>query len=198
MPNMRLSLKAINDELQRLGSSAVLTKGEGYFYFQGGEATDWLDRSIRVATLHSLTLDQWMEQYRKLKAKNDALVKGNIASKDIAAHSSGPVASNPEENRQKTPNPGVGQGATWKRSGGRVPPKQQVKSELEPHLRLHHVPIFVRDRSEAYDSIWTNLDFVWSLTTVTVSVAASSLLPHPMARRCLRSLLPSPTLRNID
>jgi catechol 2,3-dioxygenase-like lactoylglutathione lyase family enzyme len=149
MPNMRLSLKAINDELQRLGSSAVLTKGEGYFYFQGGEATDWLDRSIRVATLHSLTLDQWMEQYRKLKAKNDALVKGNIASKDIAAHSSGPVASNPEENRQKTPNPGVGQGATWKRSGGRVPPKQQVKSELEPHLRLHHVPIFVRDQERS-------------------------------------------------
>jgi hypothetical protein len=35
---VRLSLKTINEELKRLGSRAVLTKADGYFYFQGGDA----------------------------------------------------------------------------------------------------------------------------------------------------------------
>jgi len=146
---VRLSIKSINDELQRLGASAVLTKGEGYFYFQGGDATDWLDRSVQVATLHSLTLEQWIEQYRELKAKNDALVKGKIASKHLAKHFPEPVASNPEGNRPRAPNPDVGQGAPGKRSGGRVPQKQKVKRGPEAHLQLHHVPIFVRDQDRS-------------------------------------------------
>ena len=146
---MRLSLKAINDELKRQGCGAVLCKGEGYFYFQGDEATEWLNRSVWIATLHSLTLDQWMKQYRELKAKNDALVRGNIVSKDIATHSSGPVTSRPEKNRPRMPNPDIGQGTTSKLSGGRVPQKQQVKSGPEPHLQLHHVPIFVRDQERS-------------------------------------------------
>jgi hypothetical protein len=45
---MRISLKAINSELERLGSHAVLAKGDGCFYFWGGEATDWLDLTVRV------------------------------------------------------------------------------------------------------------------------------------------------------
>jgi ligand-binding sensor domain-containing protein len=44
----------------------------------------------------------------------------------------------------------------------------------------------VRAWIEAYDSTWTNLDFVWSLIITMVGVVASSLLPHPTARRCLR------------
>lgn len=73
MSGMHLSLKAINNELERLGSNAVVVKGDGYFYFSGGEATDWLDCTVRVSTLHSLTLEQWIEQYRMLKEKNRAL-----------------------------------------------------------------------------------------------------------------------------
>ena len=147
--DVRLSIKTINDELRRLGSSAVLTKGEGYFYFQGGDAADWLDRSVPVATLHSLSLGQWIEQYQELKAKNDALVKGNIASKNFATHLSEPLAGNPGGDRPRAPNPDAGQGARGKRSGGSVPQKQKVKSGPEPHLRLHHVPIFVRDQDRS-------------------------------------------------
>ena len=53
---MPISLKAINSELERLSSHAVLAKGDGYFYFSGRKATDWLDRTARVRTVHSLTL----------------------------------------------------------------------------------------------------------------------------------------------
>src|SRR5262245_6004941 len=67
---VRISLKAINSELERRGSQAVLAKGDGYFYFWGGEAADWLDRTVRVPTLHSLTLDQWIGEFQKLREEN--------------------------------------------------------------------------------------------------------------------------------
>ena len=80
---MPLNLKAINAELAKRGFKATLAKGEGYFYFQGGDATDWLDRTVRVATLHSLSLEQWIGHYRELKAKNETLLNVQIKSKEL-------------------------------------------------------------------------------------------------------------------
>jgi hypothetical protein len=42
---MRVTLKAVNAELTKRGRHAMLVNGDGYFYFRGGEATDWLDRT---------------------------------------------------------------------------------------------------------------------------------------------------------
>jgi hypothetical protein len=78
---VRISLKVINSELERLGARAVLAKGDGYFYFLGGEAADWLDRTVRVPTLSSLTLEQWIERYRELKDKNRELLRGDMSSR---------------------------------------------------------------------------------------------------------------------
>jgi hypothetical protein len=72
---MRLHLKAINDELARRGHTARLEKGDGSFYFHLGEAADWLDRTVRVRTINSLTLKQWMEEFRRLKALNERIVR---------------------------------------------------------------------------------------------------------------------------
>jgi len=72
---VRLSLKAINAELFNRGIKARLEKGDDYFYFWTGEAEDWLDRTVRVPTLHSLTLDQWMEAFQKLKEQNRKLMQ---------------------------------------------------------------------------------------------------------------------------
>jgi len=55
----RVTLKAIHDELQRLGHDSRLEKGDGYFW--SGEANDWLDETVKVPTLSSLTLEQWVE-----------------------------------------------------------------------------------------------------------------------------------------
>jgi hypothetical protein len=55
---MRVTLKSVNDRLAELGINPRLEKGAGRFYFSGGEATDWLDCTVKVATLSSLTLDQ--------------------------------------------------------------------------------------------------------------------------------------------
>src|ERR1019366_988766 len=52
----RLTLKAINDELSRRGYNVRLEKSSGYFYFFGGEATDWLDRTVPGTTVNTLNL----------------------------------------------------------------------------------------------------------------------------------------------
>lgn len=67
---MRLTLKAINAELAKRGHQAMFEKGDGYFYFQSGEAVDWLDRTVTVPMVSSLTLDQWMQAFRDLQKKN--------------------------------------------------------------------------------------------------------------------------------
>ena len=64
---MRLTVKAINEELAKRGSGARLEKGDGYFYFSGGEATDWLDRTVNAHSLGSLSLDQWMAEFDRLR-----------------------------------------------------------------------------------------------------------------------------------
>jgi hypothetical protein len=53
---MLLTLKAINAELARRGYTALLAKGDGYFYFESGEAAEWLDRTVNVPTISSLRL----------------------------------------------------------------------------------------------------------------------------------------------
>lgn len=70
----RVTLKSINDELARLGSAARLVKASGYFYFQFGEAADWLDRTVNVPTVGSRTVPEWIEEFRRLKKLNEQLI----------------------------------------------------------------------------------------------------------------------------
>jgi len=67
---MRLTLKTVNAELVRRGHTAVLAKGDGYFYFDSGEAADWLDRTVQAPTLSSLSLEQWLAEFDRLKRLN--------------------------------------------------------------------------------------------------------------------------------
>lgn len=72
---MLLTLKAVNDELARRSYAALLAKGDGYFYFHKGEAADWLDRSVRVRTINSLTLKQWVGEFQRLKELNARILR---------------------------------------------------------------------------------------------------------------------------
>jgi hypothetical protein len=72
---MSLTLKAINAELAKRGHTAVLENGHGYFYFVGSEADGWLDRTVQVPKVSSLTLEQWVEQSDKLKKRNAEIVR---------------------------------------------------------------------------------------------------------------------------
>ena len=72
---MRLTVKAINEELAKRGSGARLEKGDGYFYFSEGETIDWLDRTVNARSLSSLSLDQWMAEFDRLKRLNKDILR---------------------------------------------------------------------------------------------------------------------------
>ena len=81
---MRITLKTINDELKRLRHEVHIDKGDGYFYFWGGEATNWLDRTVNVPKVSSLTLEQWMGEFDKLKKLNHSMLAGKAPGRNAA------------------------------------------------------------------------------------------------------------------
>jgi len=70
---MRVTLKAVNAGLAKRGHHAMLVSGDGYFYVRGGEAVDWLDRTVTAPKLSSLTIEQWVRACRDLKKKNEEI-----------------------------------------------------------------------------------------------------------------------------
>jgi hypothetical protein len=66
----RATIRNVNDALAARGYEATLVKGGDYFFFRGGEANGWLDRTIRVPRVGDLTVDEWVRAYQDLKKKN--------------------------------------------------------------------------------------------------------------------------------
>jgi hypothetical protein len=77
---MRLTQKAVTAELHRLGHEARLESGDGYFYFLGLEPANWLDKTVKVPKVSSLTLEQWVAEYERLKKLNEDIVRGKVGS----------------------------------------------------------------------------------------------------------------------
>ena len=96
---MRVTLKAVNEKLSELGTKAEVAKGAGYFLIRGGEADDWIDRTVRVPTIGSLTVEQWLNEYKRLKTLNADMVK--------AAKHESPRGTKPRKQRQEAPNRGT-------------------------------------------------------------------------------------------
>jgi len=72
---VRVTIKDINQELAKRGHRARLVKAPEYFYFFGGDAADWLDRTVRVPTLSGLTLAQWLAEFQRLKKLNADILR---------------------------------------------------------------------------------------------------------------------------
>ena len=77
----RVTLKAINDELLRCGHDVRLEKTSDYFYFFGGEATDWIDRTVPGTTVGARSLEQWIEEFKRLKKVNAEIMRSPKATK---------------------------------------------------------------------------------------------------------------------
>jgi hypothetical protein len=77
----RITLKFINDELGRLGYTTRLARGSGYFYFQFGEAAEWLDRTVTVPAVNSLTLKEWIGEFRRLQKLNQEIRRAGATKK---------------------------------------------------------------------------------------------------------------------
>jgi len=71
----RVTVKAVNDALAKRGRTARLFKADGYFYFDSGEAADWIDKTVSRPTLGSLTLEQWLQEFDRLEKVHRDLMK---------------------------------------------------------------------------------------------------------------------------
>jgi hypothetical protein len=71
----RVTLKAVNDALEKRGLGARLMKASGYFYFDSGEAASWIDKTVQTPTVGSRTLEQWLEEFDRLAKVNRDLLK---------------------------------------------------------------------------------------------------------------------------
>jgi len=72
---MRVTLKTINAELAKRGHNTHLERACEYFYFAGGEASDWLQKTVAVPAVSSLTLDGWLGEFDRSKNLNAQLLK---------------------------------------------------------------------------------------------------------------------------
>ena len=77
----RITIKAVNDELVRLGHQARLEKASGYFYFWCGDAADWIDRTVQVPRVSALTLSEWVAEFKRLKKLNAAMMRSPKVTK---------------------------------------------------------------------------------------------------------------------
>ena len=71
-PN-RVTRKMVNDALRARGREESLREGNGYFYFGGGEAVNWLFSSVMVRRISELTLEQWLAEFEKLVERQNKL-----------------------------------------------------------------------------------------------------------------------------
>lgn len=62
----RVTRKMVNDALRARGRDESLREGDGYFYFGGGEAVNWLSSSVMVRRISDLTVEQWLEKFDSL------------------------------------------------------------------------------------------------------------------------------------
>ena len=64
----RLTFRAVNAALAAAGAAEVLAKGDGYFYFMEGDAHCWPATMVYVTRLNDLTVEQWIGEWRSLRA----------------------------------------------------------------------------------------------------------------------------------
>ena len=89
---MRITVEAINETFET-GVRCTARKGDGYFYFAGGEAADWLDRTVNAHSLSRLSLEQWIAEFERLKKLNKDVLS-------VPAQKGSPEGTKPTAKRQ--------------------------------------------------------------------------------------------------
>jgi hypothetical protein len=65
----RVTQRAINKALADNGFPGVeIVAGNGYFYFSGGDTPLWRSTSVMTFHLSSLTVEEWVDEARSLRA----------------------------------------------------------------------------------------------------------------------------------
>jgi hypothetical protein len=57
----------VNQALKKLGAEERLRRGNGYYYFAGGDAAAWETSSVYTNRAELTTVDGWLREYERLK-----------------------------------------------------------------------------------------------------------------------------------
>lgn len=57
----------VNAALRKQGVQERLVRGKGYHYFAGGCACDWPETAVWVYLSDSLTVQEWLDEYQRLR-----------------------------------------------------------------------------------------------------------------------------------
>lgn len=68
----KATAKAINAAIKALGHDEIIWRGEGYYYFCEGDAHMWPETMVYCCYLNQMTLEQWIEAYKGLRARYEA------------------------------------------------------------------------------------------------------------------------------
>jgi hypothetical protein len=77
----RVTRKMVNDALRASGRDDSLREGDGFFYFGGGEAVNWLTSSVMVKKIPDLALEQWLKTFDSLLERHKKLTSQMAATK---------------------------------------------------------------------------------------------------------------------
>jgi hypothetical protein len=53
-------------------------------YFWKGETNNWLDRTVDVPKVSSLSLEQWIDEFKRLQKLNSEMLAGKVLKKETA------------------------------------------------------------------------------------------------------------------
>jgi hypothetical protein len=59
----------VNRELRRRGIEEKLTRGQGYYYFRNGGASNWKSSSVCVFRADDLSVDGWLQEWSSLSGR---------------------------------------------------------------------------------------------------------------------------------
>lgn len=57
----------VNRELKKRGVEERLRRGDGYYYFAGGDASAWETSSVYTNRADLTSVDGWLREYDRLK-----------------------------------------------------------------------------------------------------------------------------------
>ena len=64
----RTTIRRVNDALEAAGFEGVeLVRGNGYFYFSGGDTWRWTTTAVYTNRLTGMTVEEWVNEARWLR-----------------------------------------------------------------------------------------------------------------------------------
>jgi len=63
------TIKSVNEAVAAAGFPERLARGDGYFYWHGGDASQFQSSGVYVSHVSDLSIEQWIDDLKDKKAR---------------------------------------------------------------------------------------------------------------------------------